>query len=161
MPTGVYKHKNLNHNGNFKKGMTPWNKGKKKFTDEQLKEKKRIYNIKNKEKLYEARKKWRENNYDKVLISNRKSYQKAGRNRNLQYNYGISLESYNLLLEKQNHKCAICGKEKVESDRTFCVDHNHITGEIRGLLCRNCNSGIGLLQDSEDILYKAIIYLKQ
>lgn len=53
--------------------------------------------------------------------------------------YGISVAQYNELLEKQNHSCALCGKHEDQEKHNLCVDHNHITGEIRGLLCRYCN----------------------
>ncbi len=43
----------------------------------------------------------------------------------------------------------------------FSVDHNHNTGKVRGLLCNNCNAGIGLFQDSIKILEKALLYLKK
>lgn len=149
------------HNGSFKKGDIPWNKGKRSKTDKQIKEDRRKYNLENKEKLSESKKRWKISNYKKVLESNRKSYKRIGRSAKLKKNYGIDIDEYNLLLERQNHKCAICQKEKTESDRTFCVDHNHDNGIIRGILCRNCNSGIGLLQDSADIILKALIYIKQ
>lgn len=53
--------------------------------------------------------------------------------------YGITVEQYDSLLEKQDHKCAICLKPASESKTRLAVDHNHKTGEIRGLLCSYCN----------------------
>lgn len=61
----------------------------------------------------------------------------------------------NLLLI-QNNLCAIC---KDISKKELVVDHNHINGEIRGLLCRTCNTGIGMMKDSPDILRAASLYL--
>jgi hypothetical protein len=64
--------------------------------------------------------------------------------------YGTTLEKYEELLLRQGGCCAICGSfvpSKVKNQKWFYVDHNHRTGEIRGLLCLTCNSGIGLLQD--------------
>ncbi len=56
----------------------------------------------------------------------------------------------------QDGKCAIC---RIVPSRTMAVDHCHDTGAIRGLLCSNCNTGIGLLRDNPEILARAIIYL--
>ena len=94
----------------------------------------------------------RERNPDKFL------------NAELKKNYGITLEVYNEILENQNGKCALCGAEANDTINgkvaRLAVDHNHETGEIRGLLCGNCNRGIGNLQDSTEILTKAIDYLQ-
>lgn len=57
----------------------------------------------------------------------------------LNYKYGITEEQYDQLLEKQNHCCAICDKHSTESSKRLAVDHDHVTGEIRGLLCDYCN----------------------
>lgn len=98
----------------------------------------------NKDKLASYDKKWATNNPDKV------------KERWLKQCYGITLAQYKQLAENQFNKCAIC--EKV-SDKLF-VDHDHNDGRIRGLLCRECNTGIGFLQDSPYILGRAIEYLK-
>ena len=84
----------------------------------------------------------------------------AKRNTVLKSTYGITLKDYNILLENQNHKCAICGRKQEEFTRKFAVDHCHITDKVRGLLYGNCNVGIGNLQDDVNILEKAIKYLK-
>lgn len=73
--------------------------------------------------------------------------------------YGITLEEYNTLLEKQNFVCAVC-KNEYPSDKQLAVDHDHKTNKVRGLLCNNCNVGIGMLNDSIETLEKAINYLK-
>ena len=71
--------------------------------------------------------------------------------------YGIGLEEYNDMLEDQCGGCWICGK----TEDTLCVDHDHGTGEVRGLLCHGCNRGIGLLGDSVDTLLRAAEYLQK
>lgn len=76
---------------------------------------------------------------------------------NLPYKYGISEEDYNRILSKQDGKCAICKKPL---DRPY-VDHNHITKCARGLLCKNCNFGLGQFKDSPEILRKASEYLER
>ena len=77
---------------------------------------------------------------------------------NLESKYGITIKEYNTLLDAQDGVCAICFG--VEKNKKLSVDHNHDTGEVRGLLCHKCNSGIGLLGDKVDALQRAIDYLK-
>ena len=79
--------------------------------------------------------------------------------------YGINKTSFIDIFNKQNKSCAICkialnitDNEKMRST-TLCVDHNHETGKFRGILCNNCNRGIGFLQDNEDILLSAYNYI--
>lgn len=81
-------------------------------------------------------------------------------NYRLQYHYGITAAKYNAMLEVQGGCCAICGKTPEENERKLSVDHDHATGEVRGLLCSNCNRGIGLLQDSPELCELAVLYLK-
>jgi len=85
---------------------------------------------------------------------------KAGRKYYLKRKYGLSLEDYNNLLNEQNNCCAICGKHQLEFSRRLAVDHSHITGNIRGLLCQPCNTALGKFRDSIDLLNSAIEYLK-
>lgn len=77
--------------------------------------------------------------------------------------YGLTIDSANDLLESQGGKCKICSLEisfsSEKCKNKACIDHCHKTGKIRGLLCNNCNSGIGYLQDSPEILEIAINYL--
>lgn len=70
-------------------------------------------------------------------------------------NYSITLEDYNIMVVGQKGQCLICKK----SDEVLCVDHDHVTGQIRGLLCVSCNAGIGYFQEKSDLLLKAITYL--
>ncbi|KKN52900.1 hypothetical protein LCGC14_0607620 [marine sediment metagenome] len=79
----------------------------------------------------------------------------------LKRNYGLSLKGYNQMLLDQNGKCAICGKHQKELDRAMCVDHNHETGKVRGLLCRKCNIMIGNADEDAAILLSAIEYIKE
>src|SRR6266851_7644995 len=76
----------------------------------------------------------------------------------LKYTYGISVEEYDALLARQNGKCAIC-REKPEG-QTLCVDHCHVTGRIRGLLCRNCNVGLGNYRDDPRLMRAGAAYLE-
>lgn len=72
--------------------------------------------------------------------------------------YGLTPDAYEMLLLKQDSICAICMDERAE---TLAVDHNHITGENRGLLCGRCNKAIGLLEDDASYVYRAFRYLLQ
>ena len=73
--------------------------------------------------------------------------------------YGITVEQYQDILQKQDGICAIC--KNPPNKNALAVDHCHITGKIRGLLCPSCNSGIGKLRDSPEMLRKAIEYLEK
>lgn len=77
----------------------------------------------------------------------------------LKSTYGITPEDYDGLYDKQKGKCAICGKHQSELKRRLCVDHDHNTGKVRGLLCHKCNFVIGNADDDIEILNKAITYL--
>jgi hypothetical protein len=70
--------------------------------------------------------------------------------------YGLNEEEYNNMILSQNNLCAICNKP---SDKTLHIDHDHVTGRVRGLLCSNCNLGIGLLEEDLIVLNRAIEYL--
>ena len=70
--------------------------------------------------------------------------------------YNITEEQYIELFNKQNNVCAICKTVK----KTMCVDHDHITLKVRGILCNKCNFAIGQLDDKISLLENAIIYLK-
>jgi hypothetical protein len=80
-------------------------------------------------------------------------------NRYLKSTYNITLQQYDEMLLEQDSVCAICGSDDPGHYGRFSVDHNHETNEVRGLLCNQCNVGLGALQDSPDILLKAAQYL--
>jgi hypothetical protein len=81
--------------------------------------------------------------------------------RQLRDKYGLEIEEYECLAIDQNFCCKICGihQEQCASGH-LSVDHDHITGQIRGLLCPRCNSLIGFAQDNTRVLIQAISYLK-
>ena len=70
--------------------------------------------------------------------------------------FGLTPEQYQQKIEDHSGRCAICGNVP---DKRLCVDHNHITGQIRGLLCSKCNTAIALLKENVDILNAAQEYL--
>lgn len=81
----------------------------------------------------------------------------------LKRQYGITVEYYLELLETQGYTCAICQTSKWgnKSHNSSCVDHDHHTGKVRGLLCNNCNTGLGMFKDDSHNLTKAIDYLSK
>jgi hypothetical protein len=107
----------------------------------------------NKKLNKETQKKWAKNNPDRC------------ENARLKYRFGITLEDFKLLLDKQNNMCAICkitteDYAKINKHK-FHVDHCHTTGKVRGLLCNNCNVSLGGFKDSKDLLEAAIKYLDE
>ena len=71
--------------------------------------------------------------------------------------FDLSIEEYNTLIVKQNNRCKLCGKPP--KNRALAIDHCHITGRIRGLLCVSCNTSLGQLGDSVEAIEKVLVYL--
>ena len=83
------------------------------------------------------------------------------KNYHLKRLYGITLEEYKEKLANQGEGCAICGVKIPGGNGThFYVDHNHTTGQVRDLLCHNCNFVIGYAKEDIDILKAVINYLE-
>jgi hypothetical protein len=79
---------------------------------------------------------------------------------NLFRKYKVTREIYEALLIAQDYKCKICGKiHEWTAYGKLCVDHDHETGEVRGLLCTHCNRGLGAFKDDPELLNKAIQYV--
>ena len=94
--------------------------------------------------------------YGKQWFINHPSYMKKN---HVLWRYGISREQYNEMFSMQKGKCSICSRHQEDFKRAFFVDHDHITGKVRGLICVNCNTVLGHAKDSIDILKNAIKYL--
>lgn len=100
----------------------------------------------------------------KVTNSRREYHAAYGREWNLRQ-FGIDGEGYARLMAEQDSKCAICRQpetaihHRTGEPRSLAVDHDHKTGAVRGLLCRDCNTGLGLFDDDIDILRAAEAYL--
>lgn len=92
-------------------------------------------------------------------VKGRTETPEQNRRYNLKRQFNISPEDYDEILSLQNGVCAICGST-CKTGRRLAVDHCHMTGRIRGLLCSECNNGIGKLKDSPDLLRAAISYLE-
>lgn len=89
-----------------------------------------------------------------------KKKRRTPREQHLWEKYKISIDDYNSLFEIQKGRCAICGTHQTDLKRVLCVDHDHATGKVRGLLCSNCNHGLGQFRDSVGFLASAIKYLE-
>ena len=114
---------------------------------------------------------WNKNNPEKTKIQNRKSdkvrsikikedpirYRKY-REIQVKNKYGISMEDYDKMFLSQNSVCAICKSSTINA---LCVDHNHETGQIRGLLCHRCNLVIGNAKENINTLLETITYLQK
>jgi hypothetical protein len=155
---------------------------------ERLSRSKSYANPDNREKHLQRTREWKAANADKVAAHLKqwrdenaehvKQYQKAysteyrakeevktaSWQRNLWKNYKMTDTEFNELWNLQSGKCAICDVDMNPRGRarnSVSVDHHHITGAVRGLLCSACNRGIGILQDSPDILKSAAKYLEE
>ena len=95
----------------------------------------------------------------KECASEVRSETQSSRRSSLRLKFGLTLEDYELLLDQQNGRCAICGSDSPGTFVSFVVDHNHATGVVRGLLCSHCNSGLGYFRDNSEFMRAAIAYL--
>lgn len=100
------------------------------------------------EEVREYQKKWNEENFQKK------------RNYMLKYTFGITPEQYDQMLVEQNHRCYICQKREDEFKKKLAVDHDHLTNEIRGLLCHVCNKLVLGRQRDPLVFERAAEYLR-
>jgi hypothetical protein len=78
--------------------------------------------------------------------------------------YGVDQADFNEMFAAQGGMCAICGTDQPSGDGRIAqwnIDHDHSTGKVRGILCSQCNIGIGQLRDDPDLLRRAIAYLER
>ena len=81
---------------------------------------------------------------------------------NLRKRYGIDLKEYKRMLRSQKYRCLVCGKHTKECKYGLCVDHNHRTGHIRGLLCTYCNRRIiGRMGDDRKRMEGLVVYISK
>jgi len=106
-----------------------------------------------KDEVYAPQRKYRQTHKEE-LKKRRKIY-------DLKNKYGLSITEFDDLLLSENNKCPICGQPlDLLNLKNICIDHNHLTGKVRGILCRKCNLAIGLLRDNPEYLRNAIKYLE-
>lgn len=139
----------------------------------------RLWRQKNKDRLNVLRRKWRalhaERDRDKNRLYNA-HYQRTHRaqkaasarryrarfpaySKQLMTRYGLTIDDYNAMLSGQSDACAICYRRKADS--RLVVDHDHATRKVRGILCHECNCGIGAFYDNSCLMLSAIMYLTQ
>ena len=82
---------------------------------------------------------------------------KLMRKNHLKNKYGLTIEDYDTMMEEQGGACKICGSPP--NGKPLHVDHCHNEGHVRGLLCSNCNTGLGMFRDSVELMQNAIEYL--
>ena len=78
----------------------------------------------------------------------------GSRHYHLRHRYGLGADGFDRLVAEQGGRCAICGRPSPEH-----VDHDHMSGDVRGILCFNCNGGLGQFKDDLDALSAATTYL--
>jgi len=95
----------------------------------------------------EKNRKYRKNESEEV--------KKARYKRNTLRIHGLTPENYEEILQLHENKCAVC-----KSEENLCVDHDHTTGKVRGILCNSCNAALGMLKDDPNIIWNLYLYLK-
>lgn len=99
--------------------------------------------------------------YQKAWYAAHKDQKKQStRQRILRKKYGLTPAAFLQLMASQNYRCVICGRPLADNGRTH-VDHDHVTGRTRSLLCCTCNQGIGLFHESPDSLRAAADYVER
>lgn len=107
------------------------------------------YRVKFKDQVRKQRKQFRDVNKERLRFQKLKS------------KLGLDKPTYDAILAAQGGCCGICGKLPKEHRRVLSVDHDHLTGKVRGILCDNCNRCLGLLKDDVNVVEKAASYLKK
>lgn len=114
--------------------------------------KSRIYRKNNPKRYNAMNRAYRKNNLEKCKVAYRK------------WTYGVTNEQYVRLLEQQKGVCAICGEPetRIQNNRVqnLSIDHDHNTGEVRGLLCSVCNLKLGQFEALQSFAPRALVYLK-
>lgn len=108
---------------------------------------------KNRERVQERVREWSAKNRDKVNSYRRKAHLKT--------QYGLTPETRDELLTSQGNRCACCGSDSPNHKQGWVVDHDHVTGKVRGILCQPCNLTLGKVRESTDHLKALIAYLEK
>lgn len=91
---------------------------------------------------------WNKAHPDRFQATSARSYRKR--------TYGLSQEQYEALMARQGDQCGICG-----APNRLKIDHDHVTGGIRGLLCNRCNTALGMLGDTPEAIERVLVYLRR
>jgi hypothetical protein len=130
---------------------------------------KRRYYERNREECIERSRRWRENNrerYNEHMKTHKEKHspeflKRRARGYALMRDFGITLEQYDELLEKQNGCCAICQRHHALFEKHLSVDHSHKTKRIRGLLCTHCNYRLVARHEDGELLRRIADYVEQ
>jgi hypothetical protein len=112
----------------------------------------KAWHDKNRESVREGCRRWRRENRDKALRLCRESRKK--------WKYGVSASEARAMLEGQGFSCPICGVTLKYDDPGTHIDHDHVSGRFRGMLCGCCNPGLGYFKDSPRRLRAAADYIE-
>lgn len=138
-----------------KERILEYGKRYKQDNNEKITKERKEYKRKNHDKIMKQNKQYKENNKerdrDKIAGTRRKNYYRS--------RYNITVDEYDKIFDDQGGVCLIC--KRPQGNRRLSIDHNHKTGEVRGLLCNNCNAAIGLVNEDQKILTRIKQYLKQ
>ena len=93
--------------------------------------------------------------------NNKEAYQESQRNSKRKLRYGLSEKEFLTLYKSQAGCCAICYTPLAVSGKDTHIDHSHTTGKVRGLLCNNCNTGIGKFNENIAALRRAVFYIER
>jgi hypothetical protein len=128
---------------------------------ERQREYKRAWYARNREQADAASALWERNNRERRSENQRRRRAEKGEkfSYDLKTRYGVTVNQYRAMIARQGGGCAVCGVETSSAGRRLVVDHEHDTGRVRGVLCHRCNSGIGMLGDTEQGVAKAVAYL--
>ena len=142
-------------------------KATRRWREKKLSEDPEGYRALNAKKMRESRalhasymRSWRKANPESIARSERKKVEGSAYLRRRLEQYGITPAEFFDLFEKQMGVCAIC-RTFPENHRYLCVDHDHQTNKVRGLLCKNCNLALGHLRDNAALALAAAMYLKR
>ena len=114
----------------------------------------KLYYENNREERIAYSKRWTEENHEKRTETVGKWYMENStkiREDNYKRNYGITLDEYNSMFDSQFGSCYICGRHQTELKKTLAVDHCHITGKVRKLLCGTCNTHLGIFEKYKEV----------
>lgn len=109
-------------------------------------------------------KKWRERNptyFSRYAKQNASKLSAKARSRRLLRVYGLTTNQWNDLFDSQGRCCAVCKSPTPKGRRGWHTDHDHDTGEVRGILCHLCNVALGAVEDSPEVLKELILYLQE
>jgi hypothetical protein len=115
----------------------------------------RTYRAKNQDRIKEKSRAYSKRYY----TSHKVSCNRASLDARLKRNFGVTLAERDALIQAQGGKCTLCERVFNPLDRA-CIDHDHITGRMRGIICTSCNKALGLFKDSIPALTKALAYLQ-